>query len=115
MPQYLLQRYFPLIRTRYEVENTIRNTPSLEALFESWDSDQQQEFLDFCSGERGVKILYDSFFKEIFNPEYCPQRLEALLSTILKQNPENRLSVSRTAQCLLFCRPAPAPIQTPQG
>ncbi len=86
MHKNLLQQYFPMIRARYEVMNIIQGNPSLNAIFQSWESEQQQEFLDFCTGERGLKILYDSFFKEIFNPEYCPQRLESLLSTILKQS-----------------------------
>ena len=85
MSKNLLQQYFPMIRSRHEIMNVIRDTPTLLATFQNWDSDQQQEFLDFCSGERGLKILYDTFFKEILNPEYAPQRLEFLLSTILKQ------------------------------
>lgn len=57
----------------------------LEELFQSWTAGQQEEFLDFCSGNRGVKILYDSFFKEILNPENAPERLNELLSLILRQ------------------------------
>lgn len=30
-------------------------------------------------------MLYDSFFKEIFSPEYHPERLEEILSLILKR------------------------------
>jgi len=85
MPQNLLQQYFPMIRTRFEVAQIIRNDPRLNAIFTNWTLEQQKEFLDFCTGHRGVKILYDSFFKEIFNAEYSPQRLETLLSTILEQ------------------------------
>ncbi len=39
--------------------------------------------MDFCRGMRGVKVLYDSFFKEIFNPEYAPERLNELLSLLI--------------------------------
>lgn len=85
MKQNLLQQHFPMIRTRSELETIIRQTPALCAEFFSWSDDQQQEFLDFCTGERGVKILYDSFFKEIFHPEYAPQRLEDFLSCIMGQ------------------------------
>ena len=85
MQKNLLQQYFPMIRTRNEVMNMIRSNPSLHAILKSWEPCQQQEFLDFCTGERGLKILYDTFFKEIINPEYAPGRLEYLLSTILKQ------------------------------
>ena len=86
MPKNRVQQDFPMIRSRHEIMNVIRDTPSLLATFQSWESDEQQEFLDFCSGERGLKILYDTFFKEILNPEYAPRRLESLLSTILQQS-----------------------------
>ena len=85
MNQNLLQQYFPMIRTREEVENLIRRNLELHSLFQSWKVEQQQEFLDFCTGERGLKIMYDIFFKEIFNPEYAPERLATLLSLIMKQ------------------------------
>ena len=38
---------------------------------------------DFCTGMKGVKILYDSFFKEIMSPEYTPGRLNCFLSLLL--------------------------------
>ena len=85
MHKNLLQQYFPMIRQRMEVETIIQNNPKLNSTFMGWTMEQQNEFLDFCTGERGVKILYDSFFKEVFNAEYSPQRLESLLSIILKQ------------------------------
>lgn len=46
---------------------------------------KQKEFLEFCSGNKGVRILYDSFFKEILSPENAPERLNELLSLILGQ------------------------------
>ena len=85
MPRNLLQQYFPMIRTHFEIQQIIRSNPKLNNTFMSWKPEQQKEFIDFCTGERGVKILYDSFFKEVFNAEYAPQRLEALLTLILKQ------------------------------
>ena len=51
--------------------------------YASWKEKYQQEFLDFCTDEKGVKVLYDSFFKEILNPEYAAGRLEDWLSVIL--------------------------------
>ncbi|WP_346705854.1 PD-(D/E)XK nuclease family transposase, partial [Merdimonas faecis] len=50
-----------------------------------WNREQQEEFLDFCTGNKGIKILYDAFFKEILNPESAPERLEEFLSLILEQ------------------------------
>lgn len=61
----------------------ILKNPSLTATFDSWGSGRQEQFLGFCTGIRGVKILYDQFFKELFNPSTVPERLELLLSLIL--------------------------------
>ena len=78
-----LKEYFPMIRTRKEILTYIEERQELQEVFESWSEERQEEFLDVCCGVRGVKILYDSFFKEIFNPELHPERLEAFLSLIL--------------------------------
>lgn len=81
-----LKEYFPLIRERREVLDEICKNPKLLSAFESWRTEQQEEFLDFCTGVRGVKLLYDSFFKEVMNPEYDAGRLEDFLSQLLKQH-----------------------------
>lgn len=80
-----LQDYFPMIRSRKEVLNIVYSREELRNTFESWHEEQQEEFLDFCSGTKGVKILYDAFFKEIFNPEVHPDRLERLLEILLNK------------------------------
>ena len=85
MANNLLQQYFPMLPTRAALEQHIRSVPHLTATFQGWAPERQEEFLDFCTGERGLKILYDCFFKEIFHPEYTPERLEDLLSLIMKQ------------------------------
>lgn len=86
MAKNLLQQNFPMIQERTFVQEQIRKNQVLSSIYDSWKETQQKEFLEFCTGERGVKILYDSFFKEIFNPEYTPERLEDFLSRILKQS-----------------------------
>ncbi len=78
-----LKEYFPLIHTRTELLAEIHSQEKLDLLFHSWSDKQQEEFLDFCTGVRGVKLLYDSFFKEIMSPEATPERLEELLSILL--------------------------------
>lgn len=80
-----LQQYFPMIRTRMEVLNDIHSQPHLSDVFYSWKKEYQEEFLDFCTGVRGMKLLYDSFFKEILSPEHTPERMEEFLSLILGQ------------------------------
>ena len=80
-----LKSYFPMIRSREEVLNDISGRDDLKIIYENWNEEQQKLFLDYCTGVKGVKILYDSFFKEILNPDTIPERLEELLSLILKQ------------------------------
>ena len=78
-----LKELFHMIEERNEILNKINSSANLSKIFGSWKTVQQEEFLNFCSGEKGVKILYDSFFKEIFNPEYSPERLSTLLSLLI--------------------------------
>ena len=78
-----LKQYFPMLKERETLLAEIQSKPELNELFEEWTEEQQQEFLDFCTGVRGIKFLYDGFFKEVMNPEYTPERLEEFLSLIL--------------------------------
>lgn len=80
-----LKDYFPMIRERQEILQEIYGNQKLNQTFGGWTKTQQEEFLDFCTGIRGVKILYDSIFKEIMNPENAPERLDELLSLLLKR------------------------------
>lgn len=80
-----LKPYFPVIRERNEIFAEIMQSAPLRNTFESWSKEHQEEFLDFCSGARGLKILYDTFFKEILDPSMHQNRLEALISEILDQ------------------------------
>ena len=80
-----LKEHFPMIREREELLDIIQNNKELRKTFYSWKGERQKEFLDFCTGVRGVKTLYDSFFKEVMNPEYAPERLEELLSVLLNR------------------------------
>jgi hypothetical protein len=56
-----LKKYFPTIRTKGEILQEIRQNKELNDLFDSWKEEHQREFLDFTSGMKGVKVLYDSF------------------------------------------------------
>ena len=80
-----LREHFPMIRDREELEEIIRENVHLKNIFCSWEEERQKEFLDFCTGARGIKVLYDSFFKEALNPEYNPERLENLLGVLLNR------------------------------
>ncbi len=80
-----LQRCFPQIRTHQQVLDDITRREHLKTIYETWNEEQQNYFLDICTGARGVKMLYDSFFKEILDPDTVPERLEELLSLLLRQ------------------------------
>lgn len=68
-----------------EILEQIQSIPHLNQIFGSWAKEHQQEFLDFCSGAKGVKVLFDGFFKEVMNPELTPEHLEDFLSHLLHQ------------------------------
>ncbi len=85
MTENKLQETFPMLRSAGEVLLDIYNSRILKAVFNSWDRESRQEFVDFVTGERGVRMLYKGFFRELFNPEIHPGRLDDLLSTLLKK------------------------------
>ena len=74
MAQSKLCQYFSMIRSREQILLEIRSDPALNARFEALSEEAQKEFLDICTGEKGVKILYDSFFRSVMNPELYPDR-----------------------------------------
>ena len=78
-----LQCYFPIIRTRKEILNELRDNDELWSQFESWEEENQEEYLDICTGVKGVKLLYDTYFKAVMNPDTRPERLNDFLSEIL--------------------------------
>ncbi len=78
-----LRKYFPMLRSREEVLKRIDEEKSLRETYYSWREEEREDFLDMCTGARGVKMLYDGFFKEVMNPEYAPQRLSDFLSEVL--------------------------------
>jgi len=80
-----LQLYFPKLRERQQILDDILSRENLKTIYDTWEEQQQNYFLDICCGARGVKMLYDSFFKEIFDPDVKPERLEELLSLLLEQ------------------------------
>ena len=79
----ILKDYFPMIQEKNEIKEYILGNYALKKTWSKWPLSWQQTFLNWCSGAKGVKILYDSFFKEVMNPEYTPERLNSLLSALL--------------------------------
>lgn len=80
-----LQGYFPQIRTRQEVLEYIFHKRELRRRFQTLTDPQKKEFLDLCTGEKGVNVLSDPIVKEILNPEIHKERLEDFLSAVLER------------------------------
>ena len=80
-----LQQYFPMIRTRKEIMADIKQSEKLSEMFYHWDKEYREEFLDFCTGAKGVKMMYDFVSKEILNPESHRERVNNFLSLLLGQ------------------------------
>ena len=85
-----LQQYFPMIRTKEQLMAEIEEKPKLKSIFYSWKEEARQDFINFCTGARGVKMMYDFISKEILNPETFPLNNPAIR---LPEN-ETYLSVS---------------------
>ena len=81
----MLQQYFPMIRTKEELMSEIKKSSVLSREFYSWKPEARKEFIDFCTGAKGVKMMYDFISKEILNPEVVPERVDELLSLLLGQ------------------------------
>ena len=81
----MLQQYFPMIRTKEELMSEIKKRSVLSREFYSWKQEARKEFIDFCTGAKGVKMMYDFISKEILNPEVVPERVDELLSLLLGQ------------------------------
>ena len=49
-----LKQYFPMIREREDIKQEIYENPKLLEKYREWDEEQQEEFLDYCTGVKGV-------------------------------------------------------------
>ena len=78
-----LQQYFPMIRTEGDVLKELRENKELWQTFCAWEEKHQKEYLDICIGVKGLKLLYDTYFKAVMNPDTRPERLNDFLSEIL--------------------------------
>ena len=87
-----LRTYFPTLQSREEILGKIHGSKELEEIFHSWQEKQREEFLDFCTGAKGVKMLYDFCIKAILNPEIYPERLEELISLLLGKKGKRKIS-----------------------
>ena len=60
-----LSKLFPMIKTKEQILEEINSNDTLRTIFNNWPEHHKNEFLSICTGSKGVKMLYDSYFKEI--------------------------------------------------
>ena len=71
--------------SREEALRRIQSDPEAYATFIEFPNEHQEKLLEFIQGIRGLPLLYDPFFKKIFNPSDTPERLERFLSCLMDQ------------------------------
>lgn len=70
-------------RNKGEVLELLQKNEKRWQAFCSFPLKYQEELLQFCTGEQGLRITYDAVFKKIFSPEKHRDRLEDFISSIL--------------------------------
>ena len=66
------------------MEDIYKDSETLNA-FRRLSPKEQEALIEFCMGNRGLKVSYDPFFQKLFNVDTHPERLSRLISAILKQ------------------------------
>lgn len=66
-----------------EALDLIKSDPETYHRFLTFPIGEQEKVLSFIAGQRGLKIVYDSFFQKIMSPTLHPERLESFLSELL--------------------------------
>ncbi len=72
-------------RLRNDVIADIKANPQTYQTFQALSPDAQEALIEFCMGNRGLKITYDPFFHKILHPDTHPERLNSFISAVLKQ------------------------------
>ena len=70
-------------RGERDILRQLEADPACYSQYQKLTPELQEEFLNYCTGNRGIKITYDNFFKFVFNPETAPERLSAFISCLL--------------------------------
>lgn len=85
---------FNFFNSKTDVLLTLNNSPEALSMYRKLPSTIKEEFIDICTGRRGIPLHYDVFFKAIFSPDKHPKRLGRLLSQILGERVEVISSMS---------------------
>ena len=71
--------------TRDQALQVIKENANAYKKFLDFPLEHQEILLSFVQGNRGLPVLYDPFFKKIFNPSDTPERLERFLCCLMEQ------------------------------
>lgn len=72
-------------RLRQGILDQIYASPEAQLRFEQLTAPEREALIDFCMGNRSLKITYDPFFRNIMHPVKHPDRLNKFLSQVLQQ------------------------------
>lgn len=72
-------------RLRQDILDQIYASPEAQLRFEQLTAPEREALIDFCMGNRSLKITYDPFFRNIMHPVKHPDRLNKFLSQVLQQ------------------------------
>ena len=72
-------------RTEEEIFRELKEHPGAYRIYQGWNDELRNRFMDFCIGKKTLPILYDTVFKKLMNPDTHPERLEDCISCLLKQ------------------------------
>lgn len=72
-------------RLSQDILDQIYASPEAQLRFEQLTASEREALIDFCMGNRSLKITYDPFFRNIMHPVKHPDRLNRFLSQVLQQ------------------------------
>ncbi|MGN0318405.1 MAG: PD-(D/E)XK nuclease family transposase [Lachnospira sp.] len=82
----LLNDVFGSPLSEEEALNLIKSVPEAFKIFSGFNNNNKRLVLDFMQRNKSLKISSDVLFKYIFDYDRCPERLEALISSILDEH-----------------------------
>ena len=105
MHKKTLQNLFSY-RKREEVLAEIQSSWKLNDLFISWNEEQKEAFLDICTGQRGVKILFDSTSasKTVIPKTSITKTSDRFMSLFSLNTVQKNFMHFRTPTCIRFTR-----------
>lgn len=94
-PNSIAAEVFGKPRTHEEVLTEIKSNRETYEKYLALTEAMQNELVNFLTGESSLNILYDNFFRKIFNPDEHRERVERLISALIGQKVKIKAVLSR--------------------